>query len=132
MTSIGKYRKYYLNRRASFRVDESGVELKLEDQRNYARSKFKEIYGLYDTDRCLYFVIKGKAYYILPKESVADADPDALKKYMERKCAKHFLHYGLERDITKLLERIDSITALQIQDVAQHIFDPQRLQLLTI
>lgn len=46
--------------------------------------------------------------------------------------AKHFLHYGLERDITKLLERIDSITALQIQDVAQHIFDPQRLQLLTI
>ena len=94
--TVGKYRKYYLNRRASFRVDESGVELKLEDQRNYARSKFKEIYGLYDTDLCYYFVIKGKAFYILPKSALGD-DSDALAAYMQKKCAKHFLHYDLTK-----------------------------------
>ena len=50
-------------------VRDEGVELHIEGQKSYARSKFKEIYGLYDTDRCLYCVIKGKAYYIIPKEA---------------------------------------------------------------
>ena len=46
--------------------------------------------------------------------------------------AKNFLHYGRERSIEDLLQRIDAITAPQLQDVAQHVFDPQRLQLLTL
>ena len=46
--------------------------------------------------------------------------------------AKNFLHYGTERDITDLLVRIDAITAAQLQDVAQDLFAPSRLQLLTL
>ena len=93
--TLGKYRKYYLNHRVSFKIDESGVEMHLEGQKNYARSKFKEIYGLYDTDLCFYFVIKGKAYYILPKASVEGGTVDELKKYMQKKCAKRFQHYDV-------------------------------------
>ena len=68
--TTAKYRKYYLNRRVTFRIGDEAVEMKLEDQKNGARSRFREIYALYDTDLCFYFVIKGKAYYILPKQSV--------------------------------------------------------------
>ena len=93
--SVEKYRKYYLNKKATFRIDESGVEMKLQGQKNHARSKFREIYGLFDTDLCYYFVIKGKAYYILPKDSLEGADPDEFRKYMEKKCAKRFLHYDV-------------------------------------
>ena len=89
--STAKYRKYYQGKQATFNIDENGVEMHLEGQKNYARSKFKEIYGLSDTDMCFYFVIKGKAYYILPRDSVGDAE--ALKKYMEKKCGKKFVHY---------------------------------------
>lgn len=92
--TLKKYRKYYTGRKAAFRIDEGGVEMHLEGQKNHARSKFREIYGLFDTDLCYYFVIKGKAYYILPKESVS-GDADEFKKYMEKKCAKRFLHYDL-------------------------------------
>ena len=46
--------------------------------------------------------------------------------------AKHFLHYGHERSITELLERIEAITSSQIQDVAQQLFAPDKLQLLTL
>lgn len=91
--STAKYRKYYQDKQATFKIDDSGVEMHLEGQKNYARSKFKEIYGLYDTDLCFYFVIKGKAYYILPRDSVQGAGADELKKYMEKKCGKRFLHY---------------------------------------
>ena len=89
--STAKYRKYYQGKRVTFKIDDNGVEMHLEGQKNYARSKFKEIYGLSDTDMCFYFVIKGKAYYILPRDSVGDAE--ALKKYMEKKCGKKFVHY---------------------------------------
>ena len=91
--STAKYRKYYQDKQATFKIDENGVEMHLEGQKNYARSKFREIYGLYDTDMCFYFVIKGKAYYILPKASVEGAGADELKKYMEKKCGKKFQHY---------------------------------------
>ncbi len=90
-----KYRMYYLNKGATFVIDDSGVELKIEGQQNYARSKFREIYGLYETDLCFYFVIKGKAYYILPKASVEGGTPDELRAYMQKKCQKHFLKYEL-------------------------------------
>jgi predicted Zn-dependent peptidase len=46
--------------------------------------------------------------------------------------AKNFLHYGRERSIDDLLLRIDGITAAQLQDVAQYVFDPQRLRMLTL
>ena len=46
--------------------------------------------------------------------------------------AKNYLHYDKERSIEELLQRIDAITAAQVQDVAQYVFAPDRLQLLTI
>ena len=46
--------------------------------------------------------------------------------------AKHFLHYGHERSIAELLQRIDAITSSQIQDVAQQFFTPDKLQLLVL
>ena len=46
--------------------------------------------------------------------------------------ARHFLHNNQERHMTDLLARIDSITATQIQDVAQELFAPDRLQLLIL
>lgn len=95
--TLKKYRKYYLDKRATFKIDEGGVEMKLEGQKNPARSKFKEIYGLYDTDRCLYFVIKGKAYYIVPRDGVEDGQADELVKYMQKKCAKRFQHYDVAK-----------------------------------
>ena len=93
--SVAKYRKYYLNRRVSFTIGEDGVEMRLEGQKNYARSKFKEIYGLYDTDRCFYFVIKGKAYYILSKADISGGTAEELQKYMQKKRGKKFLHYDV-------------------------------------
>ena len=46
--------------------------------------------------------------------------------------ARHFLLGGHQRDIDDLLLRIDEVSATQIQDVAQHIFDPARLRQLTL
>lgn len=46
--------------------------------------------------------------------------------------AKNFLHYGRERNIDELLQRIDAVTASQIQDVAQYVFAPDRLQTLIL
>ena len=91
--SVQKYRKYYQDKQATFNIDGNGVEIHLEGQKNYARSNFKEIYGLFDTDMCFYFVIKGKAYYILPRDSVEGGSADDLRKYMEKKCGKRFVHY---------------------------------------
>ena len=93
--SLKKYRKYYLDKKAAVKVDDGGVELQIEGQKTHARSKFKEIYGLFDTDMCYYFVIKGKAYYILPKAAVEGGTPEEFVKYMQKKCAKRFLHYDL-------------------------------------
>ena len=46
--------------------------------------------------------------------------------------AKNFLHYGRERNIDDLLQRIDAITASQIQDVAQSVFAPSHMQTLIL
>lgn len=46
--------------------------------------------------------------------------------------AKNYLHYGRERDIDDLLQRIDAITAPQIQEIAQELFAPERLQQLIL
>jgi len=45
---------------------------------------------------------------------------------------RHFLHNGEQRDIETLLQRIDDITASQMQAVAQDIFAPAHLQMLTM
>ena len=94
--SVAKYRKAYTGKNAEFTIDENGVEMHLEGQKSFARSKFKEIYALYDTDLCFYFVIKGKAYYILPRASLED--DEAVKKYMEKKCMKRFVHYEVKQE----------------------------------
>lgn len=95
--TLAKYRKYYQDKSAAFTIDDNGVEMKLEGQKNFARSKFKEIYGLYDTDLSFYFVIKGKAYYIIPKAAFDGGQADDLVKFMQRKCAKRFQHYDVAR-----------------------------------
>ena len=46
--------------------------------------------------------------------------------------AKHFLHYGKERNLDQLLAQIDTITAAQVQDVAQQLFAPERMQQLIL
>ncbi len=94
--TLKKYRKYYTDRRCSFQIDEEGIEMHLEKQKNYARSKYREIYGLYETESCFYFVIKGKAYYILPKRAVTGGTLDEVRKYLERKCQKKFMKYPTE------------------------------------
>lgn len=93
--TLEKYRKYYLNRKVSFRIDENGVEMKLQGQKNFARSKFSQLYSLLETEKCFYFVIKGKAYYILSKEALSEEDADALRKYMEGRCKKKFQFFQL-------------------------------------
>ena len=93
--SVQKYRRAYLGKKAEFIVDGEGVQLHLEGQKGFARSKFKEIYGLFDTDRCLYFAIKGRAYYIVPRDSV-EGDVGELMKHMEKKCGRKFLHYEVK------------------------------------
>ncbi len=43
---------------------------------------------------------------------------------------KSFLHYGWEKDITTLYDNIDAITPAQIKQVAQEIFDKNRITTL--
>ena len=45
---------------------------------------------------------------------------------------RHYLHYGRERSIGQLLQQIDDVTAQQMLDVAQQVFDPGRLITLTL
>lgn len=93
--SVAKYRKYYLHKRADFRFDSEAVEMKLEGQKTHARSKYKEVYGLIDTDLCFYLTIKGRAYYILPKTAFSEEDWESLRKFLQKKCAKKFQHFNL-------------------------------------
>jgi predicted Zn-dependent peptidase len=44
--------------------------------------------------------------------------------------AKSFLHYGWERDVERLYESIDEVTADQMRQVAEEIFNPQQLTTL--
>jgi predicted Zn-dependent peptidase len=46
--------------------------------------------------------------------------------------AKHFLHYGKERNLDELIAQIDAITASQLQDVAQLLFTPEHMQQLIL
>ena len=44
--------------------------------------------------------------------------------------AKSYLHYGWEKDITRLYEQIDQVTAAQIQQVARELMTEERLTTL--
>lgn len=44
--------------------------------------------------------------------------------------AKSFLHYGWEKDTERLFAQMDSVTAADIQQVAQTVFDPTQLTTL--
>lgn len=46
--------------------------------------------------------------------------------------AKTYLHYGWKKDVTALCERIDALTAADLQDVAQDLFVEERLTSLVI
>ena len=92
--SIARYRKYYLNKKAHVLLDDSGVELKINGQKTYARSKFKDVYSLLETDRTLFLEIKGRAFYILPKDGM-EGSTEELKSFIERKCGKRFQHYDV-------------------------------------
>ena len=96
--TAGRYRRHYLNRHATFDFDDEGLELRLEGQKNYARSKYKEVYGLFDTDQCLYAAIKGRAYYILPRDGVSDGRSDELVTFLEKKCRKKFQHFDVPKN----------------------------------
>jgi len=46
--------------------------------------------------------------------------------------AKSYLHYGWEKDINKLFQRIDALTPQQLQDVAQDIFQEDKITTLVV
>ena len=46
--------------------------------------------------------------------------------------AKTFLHYGWKKDVTALCERIDALTAADLQSVAEDLFAEERLTRLVI
>ncbi|MCR5438312.1 MAG: YcxB family protein [Selenomonas sp.] len=93
--TIRKYRTAYLNKRASFAFGSDALEMKLEGQKAWARSKYQEVYGLFDTALCFYILVKGRAYYILPKAAVAGDGSGELAGFLQKKCKKHFQHFDL-------------------------------------
>ena len=46
--------------------------------------------------------------------------------------AKNFLHHGSPMGVEELLERVSAVSSSEMQDVAQQLFAPERLQLLTL
>ena len=95
-SSVERYRKHYLNKKAHVLLDDSGVELKLNGQKSYARSKYKDIYSLLETEKTLFLEIKGRAFYILPKDGM-DGSTEDLKAFVQKKCGKRFVHYDVAK-----------------------------------
>ena len=95
-SSVQRYRKHYLNKKAHVLLDDSGVELKINGQKSYARSKYKDIYSLLETEKTFFLEIKGRAFYILPKDGM-DGSAEDLKDFVEKKCRKHFVHYDVSK-----------------------------------
>ncbi len=92
--SVDRYRKHYLNKKAHVQLDDNGIELKINGQKSFARSKFKEVYSLLETEKTFFLEIKGRAFYILPKDGM-DCSPDDLRSFVQKKCAKHFVKYDV-------------------------------------
>lgn len=95
-SSVQRYRKHYLNKKAHVLLDDSGVELKINGQKSYARSKYKDVYSLLETEKTFFLEIKGRAFYILPKDGM-DCSADELRDFVQKKCRKHFVTYDVSK-----------------------------------
>ena len=96
----------------------------------------------HDVKRCLRLVRKELDKFML--KPLSDAQLKAAKKQIKGQIGvacdnrenfaldfgKSFLHYGWEKNVDRLYEQVDEITAAQIQAVAQELFDKDRLTTL--
>ena len=96
----------------------------------------------HDVKRCLRLVRKELDKFML--KPLSEAQLKAAKKQIKGQIGvacdnrenfaldfgKSFLHYGWEKNVDRLYEHVDEITAEQIQAVAQELFDKDRLTTL--
>ena len=96
----------------------------------------------HDVKRCLRLVRKELDKFM--QKSLSEAQLKAAKKQIKGQVGvacdnrenfaldfgKSFLHYGWEKNVDRLYEQVDEITAEQIQAVAQELFDKDRLTTL--
>ena len=96
----------------------------------------------HDVKRCLRLVRKELDKFIL--KPLSEAQLKAAKKQIKGQIGvacdnrenfaldfgKSFLHYGWEKNVDRLYEQVDEITAEQIQAVARELFDKDRLTTL--
>ena len=96
----------------------------------------------HDVKRCLRLVRKELDKFM--QKPLSDAQLKAAKKQIKGQIGvacdtrenfaldfgKSFLHYGCEKNVDRLYEQVDEITAAQIQAVAQELFDKDRLTTL--
>ena len=96
----------------------------------------------HDVKRCLRQVRKELDKFM--QKPLSDAQLKAAKKQIKGQIGvacdnrenfaldfgKSFLHYGWEKNVDRLYEQVDEITAAQIQAVAQELFDKDRLTTL--
>ena len=96
----------------------------------------------HDVKRCLRLVRKELDKFM--QKPLSDAQLKAAKKQIKGQIGvacdnrenfaldfgKSFLHYGWEKNVDRLYEQVDKITAAQIQAVAQELFDKDRLTTL--
>ncbi len=96
----------------------------------------------HDAKRCLRLVRKELDKFM--QKPLSDAQLKAAKKQIKGQIGvacdnrenfaldfgKSFLHYGWEKNVDRLYEQVDEITAAQIQAVAQELFDKDRLTTL--
>ena len=96
----------------------------------------------HDVKRCLRLVRKELDRFM--EKPLSDAQLRAAKKQIKGQIGvacdnrenfaldfgKSFLHYGWEKNVDKLYEQVDEITAEQIQQVAKELFDEKRLTTL--
>ena len=96
----------------------------------------------HDVKRCLRLVRKELDKFM--QKQLSEAQLKAAKKQIKGQVGvacdnrenfaldfgKSFLHYGWEKNVDRLYEQVDEITAEQIQAVAQELFDKDRLTTL--
>ena len=96
----------------------------------------------HDVKRCLRLVRKELDKFM--QKPLSDAQLKAAKKQIKGQIGvacdnrenfaldfgKSFLHYGWEKNVDRLYEQVDAITAAQIQAVAQELFDKDRFTTL--
>ena len=96
----------------------------------------------HDVKRCLRLVRKELDKFM--QKPLSEAQLKAAKKQIKGQVGvacdnrenfaldfgKSFLHYGWEKNVDRLYEQVDEITAEQIQAVAQELFDKDRLTTL--